>query len=251
MKNLRFRLCLSHLCISALVIGLATTFILLIWYPGALAQLEGVYAILAVMVVVDVGAGPLCTLVVASPGKSRRELMRDLATIAGIQLLALGYALYATGTARPAYVVYSFGQFDIEHVNQLSSADIPMASDSQFASPPFFGPQFVEARLPADKALADPIIVSTMAGKVALKDMPEYFLHWPASGSDALKKSRRVTDLWEKGELRPAAVALLRTQNLTEADGLVLPIYAQARRGTVVLRSSDLGIVGIIAGLAP
>src|SRR5882724_5011733 len=92
MKSLRLRFFLSHLAISATVVGAAITFIAFVWYPPPLAQLEGIFKILLVMAGVDVCAGPLCTLVVASPNKSRRRLARDLAVIGAVQLAALGYA---------------------------------------------------------------------------------------------------------------------------------------------------------------
>jgi hypothetical protein len=81
--------------------------------------------------------------------------------------------------------------------------------------------------------------------------MPQYYLPWPTEATDARKRTRPVVDLWEKGDLRPAVGKLLGAQGLSEADALVLPIIGQARRGTVVLRKSDLAIVGMVVGFTP
>src|ERR1700687_2867748 len=109
MKSFRIRLFLSHLALSAAIIGSCVAFIILVWYPPPVAQLEGIFSILIVMAGVDVGAGPLFTLVAASPKKTRAQLTRDLAIIGAVQFLALGYAVYTTCIARPAYIVYSVG----------------------------------------------------------------------------------------------------------------------------------------------
>jgi hypothetical protein len=251
MTSRRVRLFLSHLLLSALVIGSCIALIVLVWYPGALAEFDGVYGILLMMAIVDVGAGPLCTLVAAAPNKPRAELARDLSIIGVVQLIALGYAIYTTAIARPVFLVYSFGQLDIEHANQLSEAELAQASDPAFAHAPWFGPKYIQAHLPADRQEAEAIVVSTMKGGLALKDMPKYYHAWPDDPVEIRKKARAVPDLWEKGELRPAAGKILQQQGLAEAEGLVLPVIGQTLRGSAVLRKSDLAVVGIVPGLLP
>lgn len=242
----RLRFFLSHLGLSALVIGTCAALVLLVWYPGALAGMEGTYPILIMMIIVDVGIGPVCTLVAAAPGKGRAELARDLTVIALVQLSALGYAMYTCASARPAYIVYSFNAFSIEDAPELSTSELAKASRPEFAQVPWLGPLYVEARLPTDKARADEIILSTMHGELALKDMPQYYLPWAPLDTKATKQARKVSDFWEKGELRPAAVRLLEKNGLTEADGVVLPIRGKVEMGNVVLRRSDLAVLGII-----
>jgi hypothetical protein len=248
MKSLRLRLFLGHLVLSAAIIGSAIAFVRLVWYPGALAHLEGIFDVLVVMAGVDVAAGPLCTLVAASPGKSRRELARDLSIIGAIQLLALGYALYTSAIARPVYLVYSFGQFEVEHARQLPEAERAQAAPG-YTSLPWGGPQVVEARLPEDKEQADQIIISTARGGTALKDMPRYYLAWPSGSAEAQRRARKVSELWDKGKLRPAIGALLRGKGVDESDALILPLFGQAARGFVVLRRPDLQFLGTVPAM--
>lgn len=247
----RLRFFFAHLGISALLIGACVAFILLVWYPGGLARLEGVYDILLVMAFVDVAAGPLCTLVVATPNKSRRELTRDLAIIGGIQLLALSYAAFTTGISRPAFVVMSFSQFEITRASQLKKDELALASDPQFDHAPWLGPRYVEAVLPNDKALAEALVIATLRGQTPLKDQPQFYQAWPAPDTRQRMRIKRVSDLWDKGELRPAANRLLQAQGIAETDALVLPIYGQSGRGTVVMRANDLAILGVIPDLTP
>ena len=47
------------------------------------------------------------TLVIASPGKPRRELARDIGIIVAVQLLAAGYGSATLWRGRPLYYTYS------------------------------------------------------------------------------------------------------------------------------------------------
>lgn len=251
MKSLRLRLFLSHLAISAAVIGACVAFIVFVWYPPPFAQLEGIFSILLVMAGVDVGAGPLCTLVAASPKKSRAHLARDLAVIGTVQLIALGYAVYTTCVARPAFVVYSVGQFEVEHANELKAEELAKATLPAFSSPPLLGPMFVEARFPDDPKETMRIVNSAIMTGVDIKDMPCYFVAWPYANTDAREKAKPAAGLPEQSALREAVVQLLGKRRVALADAIVLPINGKIDRGTVVLRTSDLSILGIIPFLAP
>ncbi|HXY06201.1 MAG TPA: hypothetical protein VEI05_06655 [Burkholderiaceae bacterium] len=248
--SFRVRFFLAHLAISAGVIGACVAFVLLIWYPPPFAQLEGILPILLVMAGVDVGAGPLCTLVAASPKKSRGHLARDLTVIATVQLCLLGYALYTTCIARPVYVVYSVGQFEVEHANELKAAELAKAQPP-FSTMPWFGPVFVEARFPDDPQETANIVGSAILGGPDIKDMPRFFESWPYAGTDAQKAARPLAKLPEHGALREAVTRLLEKRGVALADAAVLPITGRIDRGTVVLRTSDLTILGIIPYLAP
>jgi len=250
-ESLRLRLFLSHLAISAAIIGACVAFIVLAWYPPPLAQLEGVFTILLVMAGVDVGAGPLCTLVAASPKKTRGHLARDLAVIATVQLAALGYTVYTTFIARPAFIVYSVGQFEVEHANELQPEQLAKASLPAFASAPLFGPVYVEARFPEDPKEAARIVNSAIMTGFDIKDMPRYYRPWPSPGLDARDKGKPASALSSKSALADEVATLLKKHGVAEADALVFPIARTIDRGTVVVRESDLAVLGIVLRLRP
>ncbi len=221
--------------------------VVFVGYPPPLAQLDNIFSILLVMAGVDIGAGPLCTLVAASPTKPHAHLARDLAIIGGVQLAALGYGLHTAFTARPVYVVYSAGQFDIEHANELSATELAKAAGTPFASLPLFGPAFVEARFPPDKADAARIVLSAVQGGPDIKDMPRYYVAWPAAGTDAAKRAIAVSRLPKAGPLHAAVARILREKHVPANEAITLPINGKFDRGTVILRRSNLAIVGIVA----
>lgn len=243
----RLRFFLTHLFLSAVVIGGCLGLILLLWYPGGLAALDGVYGVLLVMALVDVGVGPLCTLVAAAPGKERSHLVRDLTVIGVIQLAALGYALYTTASARPAFLVYSFGQIDIEHANELDPTALARASSPEFATPPWSGPLLVEARLPADPAEAQDIMEALMKGGPALKEMPARYVAWSPHSVDVRRHARPGEGLPEDSAVRADFDRLLRGHGLKPGEVLMLPIVGKVSRGIAVLKASDLGLLGTLA----
>jgi hypothetical protein len=249
MKSLRVRLFLSHLAISAAIVGASVAFILLAWYPPPLAHLEGIFKILLVMTGVDVCAGPLCTLVVASSKKTRGHLARDLAIIGTVQVVALGYAIYTTCIARPAFIVYSVGQFEIEQANELQREELAKASQLAFASAPLSGPVFVEARFPDDPKEIARIVNNAITTGVDIKDMPRYYHPWPFAGTDAREKAKPTSET--KGPLHESLSDLLKRRGVAETDAIVLPISGKIDRGTVVLRKSDLAVLGIVPFLTP
>ena len=242
----RARCFLIHLTISALVVVSAAGFVYGVWYRPPLGRLEGVLDILLLMAAVDVCAGPLCTLIAASPAKPRREFARDMTLIGLVQLAALGYALYAVGVARPAFLVYNIGIFEIERANELFPDQLARASSPAFASAPLLGPVYVEGRLPADPTAAAQIVKSAISGGPDIKDMPRYYIAWPAAGSDARAKGQPLSSLSDHGPLRAEVADLARTRDVPEDDVVTFPIQGKVKRGTVVLRKSDLSVLGIL-----
>ena len=74
---------------------------------------------------------------------------------------------------------------------------------------------------------------------------------WPFAGTDAREKARPVSAIAGRRDLHEKVADLLRRRGVNEADAVVLPIAGKAQRGTVVLRKSDLAVLGIVPYMAP
>ena len=108
-----------HFLASMLVALLAATVVFGLWYPYPYRELAGGRELFLIVVAVDVVCGPLLTLVLFNPRKSRRELFLDLSLVALVQLAALGYGLYTVAQARPVYLVFEVDRFQV-----VSAADV-------------------------------------------------------------------------------------------------------------------------------
>lgn len=119
--RLRFALrwALGHFFVSAVVVALAASLVFFVWYPAPWRQMLGVAAIFGIVVVVDLVCGPLLTLVLASPNKSKRERWVDLTLIALIQLSALTYGLWSVYGARPVVLAFEVDRLFVVTANEI------------------------------------------------------------------------------------------------------------------------------------
>lgn len=141
------RWALAHLGISVAVAALSSWLVFSLWYPSPWRQLLGVAGIFGLVVVVDVVCGPLLTLVLASPQKSRRERWIDLSLVAVIQLAALGYGLWSVFSARPVAVVFEVDRLVVVTANEVQTEQLPDAPKG-LQSLPWHGVHTVSLRKP-------------------------------------------------------------------------------------------------------
>ena len=107
----KLKACSIHLVLSALAVGALAAITLGIWYPSGLAELQGVWKILAILVGVDLVLGPMLTFLVYAPKK--RSLVFDLSVIAALQIAALVYGAWIISLQRPAYLAFMYDRFFI------------------------------------------------------------------------------------------------------------------------------------------
>lgn len=129
-----------HFLLSLLVALAVAGLVFFVWFPGQIKDLAGGQKLFWTLVGVDVVCGPLLTLVLYRPEKTRLALGIDLGLIAVVQLAALGYGLHTLAQARPLAFV-----FEVDRFRAVSSVDI-QENDIQH-TPPWFRPwSFNQAR---------------------------------------------------------------------------------------------------------
>src|SRR5262245_29829894 len=96
-----------HLFASACALTLVLGGLYFGWYHWPGWYLTAVVRILLIVGTVDLILGPSLTLIIANPTKPRRELARDIAMIATVQLCALGYGAVTLWQGRPMYYTFS------------------------------------------------------------------------------------------------------------------------------------------------
>ena len=95
-----------HFLFSLSVFTLFVGILLLFWYPNPYFSASGGWQGLRLVAVVDLVLGPLITLVIFNPSKSRRELSIDIGVVLLIQILALLWGVKAVYEQRPVAVVF-------------------------------------------------------------------------------------------------------------------------------------------------
>lgn len=235
---------LWHLSLSIAVAGLVAFLVFGFWFPGALRELAGGADLFWLIVGVDVVCGPLLTLVIFNPAKPRAELARDVALVAAIQLLALGYGVHTLSYARPVALVYEIDRFRV-----VSFADVDADADEAEQIPDwaqpwrFSRPRTVGIRSSSTGAEKLDSINLSLAG-IEPSQRPSWWQDYALSRPQVLERARPLPELRakhpEQSALLDAAVAQALHNNqpdeTTDAQALRwLPLVSRRATDWVVL----------------
>ena len=248
--NFRLKAFGLHLSSSAVVLTLVLGSLYLGWYRWPGWYLCGALKVAPILLLVDLTLGPLLTLLVANPLKSRRELARDVGVIVVVQLAALVYGGVTLWQGRPLYYAFSEDRLQIVQASDISTAEWQRAQreNPELAPHWYSRPRWVWAPLPDDAAERRAIIVSAISGGADVIGMPRYFGPWEA-GLPRLRDQLHPVDQQRDVRLRqPKVQALLRRKMLARGlppeepvaimmTGQGAPLLAVFDRETLRLRS--------------
>ena len=186
------RVSLAHFLICLLVAAIAGSLVFLVWFPFPYRELSGGRELFLLVMTVDVVSGPLLTLVLFNPGKSRAELWRDLGLVALIQLGSLGYGLTTVWEARPLFLVQEIDRFKViaaPDLRDASLAGLPPELQPRW----WAGPRTVAIREPKDAEERQLVLFESLQGGRDYAERPEFYL--PYEGAAALKSLQRAKPL--------------------------------------------------------
>lgn len=137
-KNLRLYLFVWHIFISIMIACGVGLLVFWLWFPHPYQHLTRGLNLFLLIMAVDVVCGPLITLLLANPKKSKKELTLDLTLIAIIQLLALSYGIYTLEKARPVLVSFERDRMTLVAKSEIDWSDINNAPQ-ELQKIPLFG----------------------------------------------------------------------------------------------------------------
>lgn len=144
------RAALIHLFISLIIglfIYLATRFII---YPYPFNETGSADNIFRILIISDIICGPLLTLVLFSPGKSKNKWRIDIALIIFIQIIAATYGISKILTNRPVYLGFEEDRFRVVRAGDVILKNISEAPKN-LQELPFFGPKIIGVHLLTSK----------------------------------------------------------------------------------------------------
>jgi hypothetical protein len=237
---------LIHLSISAAIAAAVVALMLLLWYKPPFFSALGGKHLLLILLGVDVTLGPLITLLIFNPLKSRKALGFDLSVIAVLQSAALIYGMSVMFHSRPVYVVFSKGSFDLITANMLSKQDIAQAKYPAYRSLPLTGPVYVYSEMPSDIKERNQLVFSAMEGK-DLPQFPQYYMPYSEYGSVEGSATRPIAEL---KQLNPGLVAEIdrseQSSGRKESDIGFVPLRAKYQDQAVLLGKSDGKVLGLL-----
>lgn len=216
-----------HLLLSAVVLGMTAGLVFWLWYPYPYARIIHGRELFVIVLLVDLICGPLLTLILFDPAKSRGKWLVDAALIAGIQLGALFYGVGQVASARPVWLAFEGDRFRIVQANDVDAEKLSEAA-THFRSLSWTGPKVIGVRL------------MTSGGAEYLKSLQEALNgHHPA-----FRPSRWVAYAEQKNQVLAEAKSM---SALSEKDTLrkeLLNAYLADRK----LEPSRVGAIPLVAG---
>jgi hypothetical protein len=196
---MRFRL--AAMGLHLLASGVALTVILgglyLGWYRWPGWYLADAAFVTTVLCAVDLVAGPLLTFIIASPAKPRRVLMRDVAVIAAVQLIALAYGTISLWHGRPLYYAFSEDALSLVQAYDIENTELDLARKLNAPLLPHWYslPRWIWAPLPQDSEESGKIIASAISGGSDVISMPRYYKPWEAGLPDLRSQLKKIGDI--------------------------------------------------------
>ncbi len=206
---------LIHLSLSAFVAVAVAAIIFFVWYPYPYRTISGGAQLFFMIVSIDVIMGPLCTLIICKPEKSRLALGFDYTTIALVQLAALAYGTWTMAVARPVHMVFEKDLFRVAHATEIEKKllkDTPPGINAL----PLTGPDMLSIKMPEDNKEKDKSLDLALSGAL---EAFQPALWVPYDGKGAFEASREMEELRKKLPKAGQAIdAAVRAAGAPEAD---------------------------------
>jgi hypothetical protein len=238
-----------HLLGSAIALALILGTLYLGWYHGPGWYLSDVSHVVAVLVLVDVVIGPSLTLVIADVMKPRRELARDIAIIAAVQLAALAYGSSALWNGRPLYYAFSVNCLSLVQAQDIDADALKLARAQGAPLVPHWYslPRWIWAPLPQDPTKSAKIVESATLGGVDVTAMPQYYKPWNDGLPELKTQLKKVDEIgFFSRKERETLKERMRAAGLAVdlPDGI--PLTGRKRPMLAVIDPSTLNIRAII-----
>jgi len=232
------RFAFLHFIISSVIALLCAVLVFFVWYPYPYYDLSGGKDLFILLVSVDVISGPLITLIVYDPKKSRTKLLFDLCVVFIIQLAALGYGLFNMALARPILVAFERDQFRVVTLSDINNDDMRYAPKELSESSLLGGPKLAVVNVPefTDKNYLESVLLSIEGLYPAFR--PRLWLSYEQQKSQAIRKAKLISDLKNKVPDQVDLIeGVIRESGFSECELGYLPLSGWKSADWVVLIS--------------
>jgi hypothetical protein len=240
----RIKAFLIHLSSSIALISLFFALLFGAWYPGFFFEMEGVWAVAKMVILVDIVVGPFLTLVVYDLRKGIAVVRRDVAVIIVVQLIALGWGVRASYLGQPDYLAFASGQFYTVSRSEVVGDN----SDPQFAISSWDKPVNVYVRPIADGQERTQQIWDFLEGRAPDTQYQfDRYLPYRDYREAIVAEGKSVTAAIAGDAKRQALFdAFLTRHGGSENDYLLYTVFAHEHEGTLVLSRAGAEPVGFI-----
>ncbi|MEB2347039.1 MAG: hypothetical protein OZ923_00310 [Comamonadaceae bacterium] len=237
------RYALRHLSVSAVMALLSAAAVFGLLYPKPYRVMLGVESIFLLVLSVDVVCGPLLTLILASPSKSRRERWLDFSLVGVVQIVALAYGLHSVWVARPAVLAFEMDRLVLVTANEVDTTDLAQAPEG-LRRLPLWGVLRVGTRRAASGAELMESVQRGLAGWTPARQ-PGWWTPWSAARDGMERRAKPMAELLARRPVEAAALNdAMRATGLPAERLRYLPLTSSKTMDWIALLDDQMRVVG-------
>ena len=223
-----------HFLITLALSAVAAALVFLVWFPAPFQEMLGGTRLFEIMVMCDLGLGPLSSFIVYNSKKSRRALLFDYTVIGIVQLSAFIYGVYSVANNRPAYVVFVGDRLDVIVAGEIDDADLAQGA-AGYRSRPTGHPQLVAIQEPQDLKEQQEMLFSGLAGK-DYSVLPKYYVPYEQKVQEVRERALPVSTLEKRHpEAKPLVASAVAQLHMPVEKLVWLPVKHKTGFWTVLL----------------
>lgn len=224
-----------HLVVSLVIAILVASLVFGVWYRPPFQELTGGAQIFLLLMVVDVVCGPVLTLVLFNPAKSKAKWRLDLGLIVLTQLIALVYGLSQVASARPVFVALEGDRFRLVQAFDVDTGRLAEAPEN-LRQLSWNGPKLIGVRLakPSDADFLESVKLSSQGFHPAFR--PSRWVDFNTQVPDLLDRLQPIEALKKKNSDKVHLIdQVLQKSDVTEQETGYLPLVLDVTTDWVVV----------------
>lgn len=217
-----------HFLVTLGLCALAAALVFLMWFPDPFETMLGGTTLFLILLMCDLGLGPLTSFIIYNSKKSRRELLFDYTVVGTVQLAAFIYGLYAVANTRPVYIAFVKDRLEVISAGEIADDDLARGGD-RYNKRPTWGPLLVGTQPPKDPEERSKVMFSALGGK-DYSVLPAYYVPYEQILPEVKQRALPVVELEKRHPQAKPLVVNAAAQLRIPVEKLVwLP--AKHRRG--------------------
>lgn len=190
----RWKASAIHLTISLALASTIATLLYFLWFPSPYFGATNASRLIMLLIGVDIGIGPLLTLLVVSPRKSRKLLKLDLSVIAILQTIAFAYGIYVIAAARPVFVLAAVDRLVLVTANELADADLAQGSQAAFRARSWTGP-VLSGVSPARNGKGFDVVGQVLGHGKDMDQLPRFYVPYDQVADNLMHHAKPLSQL--------------------------------------------------------
>jgi hypothetical protein len=217
-----------HFLITLALSACAAALVFLIWFPAPFAKMLGGTKLFGILLMCDLGLGPLTSFIIYNSKKSRRALLFDYTIVGIVQLGAFIYGLHAVANTRPVFIAFVKDRLDVVSADEIEDADLAQGA-AGYRERPRWRPQLVGTQAPQDSQERAKVLFSAMEGK-DYSMLPAYYVSYEQNLPQIKARALPVSELERRNSAAKSLLAEAQTQIRVPIEKLVW-VPVKHRRG--------------------